>query len=362
MSRPRILVVGAGPAGLMAAAEAADLGCAVTLVDEGERPGGQIHRQPPEPLPSAAPELPSEKARKARVLARFAAVADAIDYRPRTIVTAFYGLDQILLADPSASELAAADAVVLATGVHEFVVPFDGWTLPGVVTAGAVQAQLKGGAVRVGDRIAFVGTGPLPLVAASQALAAGAAVPAVVLLKPWWRLAAGPRTLWTGRTALGEGLRHLARLHRAGVRIYGGHVPVRAVGAAGVERLVIARHGGDGRPLSGTEIRIDVDTVAASFGFTANSDLARMAGAETRFDARRGGWLPVRDAWGATSVPGLFVAGDGSGVAGALAAAADGVVAGAAAAGWALHRDARRFAGRTTAAVAARAGHWRVPG
>lgn len=365
MSRARVVVVGAGPAGMMAAAQAARLGCAVVLVDEAPRPGGQIHRQPPPSLAGGAVSAAArpEAERKRRLFDRFARHAGAIDHRPGTSVTAVYGLDRILIADETSSQLIHADALVVATGLHERVVPVPGWTLPGVVTAGALQALLKGGRVRAGDRIAVAGAGPLPLVAAAQMVEAGATVPVVALLRPPWSplwpaLLRDPAALWAGRGVLWEGWRWLSVLRRAGVPVLTRHVALSVSGDGAAERLVIARHDGRGRPVPGTEQRFAADTVAFNHGFTANGDLARMAGAETRFDPRRGGWLPVRDGDGATSVPGLFVAGDAGGLAGGLAAACDGAVVGAAAAGWALHRDAGRFAGQAAADRAERARHW----
>ncbi|WP_041813232.1 FAD-dependent oxidoreductase, partial [Azospirillum baldaniorum] len=118
MSRARVVVVGAGPAGMMAAAQAARLGCAVTLVDEASRPGGQIHRQPPPSLAGGAVSVAArpEAERKRRLFDRFARHAGTIDHRPGTSVTAVYGLDRILIADETSSQLIRADALVVATG------------------------------------------------------------------------------------------------------------------------------------------------------------------------------------------------------------------------------------------------------
>ncbi|WP_200776644.1 FAD-dependent oxidoreductase, partial [Azospirillum argentinense] len=123
MSRARVVVVGAGPAGMMAAAQAARLGCAVLLVDEAPRPGGQIHRQPSPSLAGGAVSAAArpEAERKRRLFDRFARHAGSIDHRPGTSVTAVYGLDRILIADETSSQLIRADALVVATGLHERV-------------------------------------------------------------------------------------------------------------------------------------------------------------------------------------------------------------------------------------------------
>ena len=260
-----------------------------------------------------------------------------IDERFGTAVTAIYDGLKVLIADDTSSRLVAPKAVVLATGLSELAVPFPGWTLPGVVTAGALQTLLKADAIRAGDRIALAGTGPLLLAVAAQLVKAGADVRAVALLNSPWTALRDPFALWGARAVVRDGLSYLATLRRAGVPVLTGWGPLAAEGGTTVERLVLAPHDGDGRLKAEHRKVFEVDTVGVNFGFTANSELARMAGVPVRFDARRGGWLPERQDDGATKVPGLYVAGDGAGLGGALAAEYDGRIAGAAAAAFAGH-------------------------
>lgn len=355
----RILVIGAGAAGLSAAAQAAELGVPVVLIDEAIRPGGQIYRQPDPELKTRAIGTPGEVSRKRRVLERFARVRERIDYRPETSAVAYYPGHQVLVADAHRSELLHASAVIVATGLHELAIPFPGWTLPGVSTAGALQSLLKSDGVCAGERVALVGTGPLLIAVAAQLVQAGARVQAVALLHPLRNAFRHPATFWQGREVLADGLRYLAILKRARVPILNGFIPLRAEGENGVSNLVLARSDRRGRPLAGSERTFAVDAVGINYGFGANSELLRMAGAEVAFDARRGGWLAQRDESGATSIPGLFVAGDAGGLRGALAASADGSVVGAAAAGWIRHQDTQRFFGLTSVAANERARHWR---
>ena len=327
-----VVVVGAGPAGMMAAREAHRRGAAVTLIDEGPRPGGQIYRQGAASLGPPAVGLAAERDRKRALLDAFADVAGAIDYRAEATAYAVFPGPELHVADADGSMVLAPDALVLATGVSEKAIPFPGWTLPGVLYAGGVQAIMKAHGVRAGDRIAVVGAGPLPIAVAAQLVEAGARLACVALLTPLRVMARRPWCLWAGRRVVAEGFAYLGVLRRAGVPVLEGWVPVRAEGGDKVASITVARRDRAGRPVAGTERRLEVDLVAMSFGFTANSELARMADADVRFDAERGGWIPQADPFGRTSAPGVFVAGDGAGLRGAWVAAAEGRIVGAAAA------------------------------
>ena len=174
MDAPHIVIIGAGPAGMAAAHEAVSRGCQVTVADEAIRPGGQIYRQSPKTLGPSTVGLPAERARKHELLEAFASVLDRIDYRPQTTAYALFPGPQVHLAHASASEILTPKAVIVASGVGERVVPFPGWTLPGVLYAGGVQALMKANQIRAGDRIVVAGTGPLPVAVAAQLVEAGA--------------------------------------------------------------------------------------------------------------------------------------------------------------------------------------------
>ncbi len=336
MSGGHVAIVGAGPAGLMAAVAAHRRGAWVTLIDEAPRPGGQIYRQPSAGIEPGEFVPPGEAARKRAVLDAFAEVADRIDYRPGTAAYAVFPGPELHIADDEGSAALRPGALVLATGVSERPLPFPGWTLPGVMYAGGLQALLKEQGVIPPGRILIVGTGPLPVAVAAQLVRAGAEVAGVALARSLRAMLRHPLALWQGRDILREGMDYFETLKRAGVPVMAGWRPVRAEGEGRVARLVLALPTRRGEPAAGTERTFDVDWVGMNFGFTANSELARMAGAATRYDAVRGGWLPVRDGFGRTAAPGVFVAGDGAGLRGALNAAAEGRIAGAAAAAAAL--------------------------
>ena len=327
-----IVIVGAGPAGMSAAIEAHRRGCTVTLVDEAARPGGQIYRQGSTNLPALQVGLPAERRRKQELIDRFESIMTHIDYRPRTTVYAAYTGPVVHLAHATQSETIRPHALVIATGVCERAVPFPGWTLPGVVYAGGVQALMKNSAIRAGDQVVVAGTGPLPVAVAAQLVEAGATVRALALLHPLSVMAKRPLGLWAGRSVIKEGMNYLRILKQAGVARYQGWIPLRAQGGSSLESVTIARHDGSGAALPGSECNISADLLAINFGFTANSELAQMIGADFTYTPESGGWIPTIDGFGATNQPGVFVAGDCAGLRGAWVASTEGRIVGAAAA------------------------------
>lgn len=329
---PTIAVVGAGPAGLSACVAAVDGGCSVVLIDEAGVPGGQIYRQALPPLKVPSVGTPEEIERKRVLLADFERVRHKVEYRPQTTAHSLYPGPELQIAEESFSERLKPDAVILATGVTERSVPFPGWTLPGVYYAGGAQALLKSQGVLVGKKVVVAGVGALPLAVGAQLSKAGVQVAAVALLHPLSSMAWDPLGLWAGRHIVREGLQYKRWLRDAKVPVLEGWAPVRIEGTKSAEAIVLAPVDGQGRHLESQSRRFEVDAVALNFGFTANSELARMAGADSVYDPVMGGWLPKRDGRGQTSVPNVYVAGDSAGLRGALVAAAEGHIVGSAAA------------------------------
>lgn len=332
-----VVVVGAGPAGLAAAAAALRHGATVTVVDLAERPGGQIDRMLPDAFAARTPQAVHHGWRAFR---RRAAVLDDCTWRPETAVWAVEPrpdrapLLHVLRgrADGSGRDNAVldADAVVFATGAHDRVLPFPGWTLPGVYTAGAAQALVKGERLVVGERLIVAGSGPFLLPVAHSLAAEGARVLAVLeastaaaLARGWlrrpWQLAGHPDKL----VELG---RHASSLARRRTPYRPGHAVVAARGDGRVEEVVVARVDRDWAVLPGSETTVPVDAVCVSHAFTPQVELPVAAGC-----VLRDGFVAV-DGRQQTTVPGVYAAGEITGIAGAPAATAEGTVAGTAAA------------------------------
>jgi NADPH-dependent 2,4-dienoyl-CoA reductase/sulfur reductase-like enzyme len=320
-----VAVVGGGPAGIAAALAARRAGASVALIDEYAAPGGQIWRRSLSgALPRAGRDACAALDASGATVLTGTAVWAAPD--PRTLLVA--GPD-------GAPGRVRAGAIVLATGAYDRPLAFPGWTLPGVMTAGAAQALAKGQGVPPGRRVLLAGAGPFLLPVARQLTQVGASVVAVVeaTRRAEW-LAAAPRMARHPRR-LGAYAGYRARL--LGTRFVWGHVLVRAEGAGAVERATIARCGPDWAP-AGDERSFAVDAVCTAYGFLPSIELARALGCELRGDA------VAHDANMRTSVERVLVAGEAAGVGGADLARLEGELAGARAAEAALARPPRDLA------------------
>ncbi|MCP2341698.1 FAD/NAD(P)-dependent oxidoreductase [Actinomadura rupiterrae] len=342
--RPRhVVVVGAGPAGLAAAAAALRAGARVTLLDASDRPGGQYHRMLP-----AAYEA-EDNGRLHHGWDDFERLRTHVQSHPRAEWwpdSAVWALERpddttsaphvhVLRGPADGTEryrsVLTPDALVLATGAHDRVLPFPGWQLPGVFTAGAAQALAKGERVVVGDEVVVAGSGPFLLPVAASLLEAGSDVlevleanPASTVLRGWsrrpWELAAQ-----SGKAAeLAEYTGLLAR-HRVPYRL--GRAVIEARGDGRVEEVVTARLTADWTPVPGTERTVPVDALCVTHGFSPQLELPVAAGC-----ALSEGFVQVDDAQ-RTTAPGVYAAGEITGIAGAPAARAEGLLAGWTAAG-----------------------------
>jgi thioredoxin reductase len=239
---------------------------------------------------------------------------------------------ELWLQTPSGCEVLQASAVLIAPGCYERPLAFPGWTLPGVMGAGAIQGFVKSQQFVPGRRFVLAGSHPLQLVVADQLVAAGADVAAVVFTQQFQQAAAmlrHPLVMLRHTLQLAETARILLRLRRARVPVKFGRTIARVEGTNGVERAVIAGLLPGGKIDWNHTESVDCDRVGVCHGFLASSELARQAGASVAWHENEGGWLANHDEWFESSVSRIFVAGEITGVAGADAALEKGRVAGA---------------------------------
>ncbi len=214
----------------------------------------------------------------------------------------------------------------MATGASENMVTFPGWTLPGVIGAGAAQTMMNLHGIKPGSKILMLGTGNVGLVVSFQLLQCGCQVVALV--------DAAPRVG-------GYGV-HAAKVARTGVPFYLSHTIVEAQGEGRVTGVTIAQVDEHFNFVPGTEKHFDVDTICLAVGLSPMSQLLKMAGCKMADDPSKGGQVPLCDEEGQTSVPGIFVAGDVSGIEEASSAMIEGRIAGVAAAKYLGYMDAAK--------------------
>ena len=330
MSAIDVAIVGGGPAGLAAAERTLVAGLSTCVIDEQQRPGGQILRQPPAGF-SVPGWLAGKPYRHGKaLLSRVSGDARLQWLGGRSVLgiapdpAAEQGFVLTLSGAVIGGEQVRARRVLIAAGCYDMPVALPGWTLPGVMSAGAVQTLIKAQQVLPGERIVLFGTHPLMIVLAQQIVAAGGKVAAVCFAQPFAdmaRIAIGhmPRAMWTPGPLLAAA-GGMASLRRAGIAIRYGTQAVRCDGTDAVERLVV-------RDAQG-EHSIPCDLAAMCYGFLTQSDLVRQAGAEVRWSVPAGGWEALHDEGMRSTVLGLYVAGETTGVAGSDAAIAEGAIAG----------------------------------
>lgn len=330
MSGARVLdadvgIVGAGPAGMAAATVCAQGGLSVVVLDEGQRAGGQIFRQlPPGASAGAIAEPPSHR-RGHALLDAFA--ASRVDLRGGAVVwDARPG--RLWFEQDGASWLLRCQRIVLAAGAYDRCLPFPGWTLPGVVTAGALQVMVRGFGVVPGRRALVAGSGPLLLPTVTALLGAGVQVVAALEASSRWRaLRALPGVLGNaGR--LREAAWYARQLLRAGVRLSWGWTVFRCDGDGRVQRATIGRVDAEGRPRPHTARTIEVDVVGAGFGLVPSIELGLHLGCRSEWNVVRGGHCLLVDREQQTSVAGVLAAGEVCGIGGASVAIAEGELAG----------------------------------
>ncbi|MFT4067939.1 NAD(P)/FAD-dependent oxidoreductase [Paraburkholderia sp.] len=315
-----LIVIGGGPAGMAAAATAAALGLRVALLDEQPRPGGQIYRNVGIADASVKTLLGADYAAGEPLLKQF---DDAeVDYRAGALVWDIDRERTVTIVADGQAERMSAPHLLIATGALERPSPVPGWTLPGVMNAGAAQIALKSGPSIPEGKVVLAGTGPLLLLVACQLLTAGADVAALVETAPRGNRLAALRTLPRALAApapLFKGARMLAQLRRARVRWYRHATNLEIDGDTYATALRF--------DAGGEQHTVVADMVLLHHGVVPNTQLTRLLLIEHRWDDAQRAWRPLRDAWGASPLAGVWIAGDGAGIEGARAAQASGTLA-----------------------------------
>lgn len=315
-----LIIIGCGPAGMAAAHTAADCGLTVAILDEQPRPGGQIYR-----------DVTGSGAKRGHILgddylegANLVSDLDhpGITHIPNATVwqvdpgfTCTYSVD-------GESRSISAPQLIIATGAIERPSPLPGWTLPGVMTAGAAQILLKQSGILPRAAV-LVGSGPLLYLIAAQMIRAGSPPIALIETQTSGNYLAAlrhlPRALIGWRT-LAKGLKLLNEIRNGGVKRYGAATDISITEADG-------RANGVAFTRRGKAHHIPCETVLLHQGVIPNTQITRSLRVDHKWDAAQKCFAPQRDSLGQTSMNGLYIAGDGAGIGGAWSAAHRGRIA-----------------------------------
>ena len=311
MKRYDLIVVGAGPSGLSAAIEAAKRGLKVVIFDENEKPGGQLFKQ--------IHKFFGSKEHRAKVRGFVIgqqlldeANQNGVEVKLNSTVIGLYQDKEVVVKIKEEIYHYKGDTIIIATGAAENIVTFPGWTLPGVIGAGAAQTMMNIYGILPGKKVLMLGSGNVGLVVSFQLLQCGCEVVALV--------DAAPRVG-------GYGV-HAAKVARTGVPFYLSHTIVKTDGKEYVKGVTIAELDSNFKFIPGTEKYFEVDTICLAVGLSPMSQLLKMAGCKMKDNPKKGGQVPICDQYGQTSIPGVFVAGDVSGIEEASSAMIEGRIAG----------------------------------
>ncbi|MCV6905821.1 MAG: FAD-dependent oxidoreductase [Achromobacter xylosoxidans] len=323
-----VVVIGAGPAGMSAAIGLRAHGLTVLVVDEQPAPGGQIWRAVEAVAATPTGRLLGDEYRAGAGLAERFRACGAF-YEPDTQVWQIEPDWHVYMTRQGRAEVVRAGRVVLALGAQERPAPFPGWTLPGVLTVGAAQILLKTSRQVPAEPVWVAGSGPLPLLYMAQLLRAGGRIAGWLDTSPpgGWRRALP----WLGDalSAWGEvskGLAWLREIRAAGVKRVRGVTALRALGDGRLREIEYTAGGVTKRAPAG--VLLSHEGVVPSIHMTRALECAHS------WNPQQACLAPDLDAWGQTSRPGIYVAGDGAGIGGAQAACVRGELV---AAGIALH-------------------------
>jgi thioredoxin reductase/bacterioferritin-associated ferredoxin len=317
-----VLVIGGGPAGVHAALAAASSGLEVALFDENAAAGGQVYR-----APSVAGHSESRDREAGDALRHALANSTVTVFFGHTVwaVTGDYRVDA---ASPSGPVHCTGRALIVASGTTERVVPFKGWTTPGVIGLAAATILLKSQGMAPGSTTLVAGCGPLLAAVAAKTIDLGGKVEAIVDIAGTLDWARALPAMASRPDLMREGFGWWRTIRRAGVPIYSRHTIIEVNGDDSELVATLAPCDAAGRPAEGPRYTIKADCVTVGHGLTPSTEITRLLRAKHRYSRDAGGWIAQADRDGRTSRDRLYVTGDGAGIAGAAAAIHHGTLAG----------------------------------
>lgn len=327
MKQCEVLIIGGGPAGLSAAISAARAGAQVTVLETNAKAGGQLVKQTHKFFGSKEHRA---GVRGIDIVQQLIAECGelGVELMLNATVTGIYKEKTVAVdVQKSLTEhqliRIQAQRIIISTGASENAIRFPGWTKPGVMGAGAIQTMCNYHRVIPGKKLLMIGSGSVGLIVCYQLMQAGAEIVGIVEALP----------------QINGYAVHASKLAREGVPIYTGYTIKEALGDDHVTGAVIAKVNPDWSTVPDSEITLDTDIIACGVGLKPLIGMAYMAGCELVFDKALGGWAPCHSRYMESTVPGIYVAGDTTGLEEASTAIEEGTLCGIAAAESLGHLD-----------------------
>ncbi|WP_196893800.1 NAD(P)/FAD-dependent oxidoreductase [Aureivirga marina] len=323
-----ISIIGAGPAGLSAAIQLAEYGIKSTIYDENPKIGGAIFKQPEKGLKNHPLKDETTFIKAKKLFDQFENHKSDITLSMNTEVLGVFPLtNEIGIAQDGVFRKISDTSLIVSTGCYERAQPFPGWTLPGIMSVGGLQLQVKCGTVKPGHKAALIGTGPLLLVAAKQLHMSGVDVVAVVEAGKRKQLVSKAFNMIANKSLLKEGVDYVNYLKKHNIPMYYGHGVVSASGDGQVQKVVVAPVDDKWYPNKEKSFELEVDCIGIQYGYVPRIQFTDLLQCENSFDKHLGGSFPQVDKWQRTTIEGVYSAGDNSGVYGADVAMLEGRLA-----------------------------------
>jgi NADPH-dependent 2,4-dienoyl-CoA reductase/sulfur reductase-like enzyme len=308
-----IAIIGGGPAGLSAAIQASKQGADVLLLDEQASVGGQIYRSIEHQSDKHTQLLGPDYQYGKQLVLGFR--QSNVKYIPESRVWSINSKREIAFTHPDGTQVILAKKIIIASGAMERPMPFTGWTLPGVMNAGAGQVLFKAHKILPSEDVVLAGSGPLLLLLAWQYLRAGLKVQALLDLTPMSNHFSAVKYLpraFLAHKYLRKGLGYEWALKRAGVNIVRNVSELRAIGDG---KLQSAEYS-----VKGQKQQLSTEHLLVHFGVIPVNQLSQVAGCQHHWDDSQQCWRPNTDEWGQSSLTGIYITGDGASIAGGKSA------------------------------------------
>ena len=324
-----LVIIGGGPAGIAAAATASKHGLEVAIIDERPTLGGQIYKR----------VGPGFKVKSAKEVGKDYFLGEelineldnsSVEVFLETLVASIEDSAVVVARNGQSAEKLKYKKLLISPGAYDRPVAFPGWTLPGVITAGAAQSLVKTQRVNPGSRIFFAGSGPLALAFPAQLSGYGANIVGIIEAAPRPGIFKAIRILLAvigNLDLMRDAAKYQIHLISNRIPMAYGRIIVSANGKDRVESVTHAKVDKNWRVIPGTEKTVEVDALCIGYGFFPSVELFRLLDCELEYEESRGGAVVKLDNWGATSVANVFGAGDGTGISGSYVAIARGRLA-----------------------------------
>ena len=327
--RFQAVIIGAGPAGMSSAVALAQLGAEVAVVDDNPDIGGQVYRQPPPDFKITDEKHPHERHQLGqRLIKSFNSLSGKITVFREAYVWGIFDDEFLAIFHKGEIELIKFDKLLLCEGALERSIPFRGWNLPGIMTAGGLQKLVVNQRLLPGKRFLLVGCSPLLLSVAASLVSAGAEFVGVCEATTFWENLRLVPEILKRKNMCWETIFLQSQLLRRAVKIYRPYTIVSAGGETRVRKATIAMLDKNWVPIPGSETQIEIDIIGLGFGFLPQARLARLCDCDHVYDDVQLCWKPKTDQYMRTSKPDIYVAGDSSDIGGADIAEVEGRIAG----------------------------------